>query len=244
MSGGLRCWLAEALGTAGLLAAVVGSGIAVAHDGSASGALFQHAVVVGLALVALILAFGPVSGAHLNPAVTLANAWFGGVTWPQAASYVSAQLIGAVGGTVFTAVTFGLPVVELAATARAGWGNVAAEAAATAGLLVVIFGLVRSGGGRVVALAVGAYITAAIAFTASASFANPAVTIARVLTDTYTGIRPVDVPGFLLGQLIGAAVGVVVISFLYDPRPAEAADVVVPHHPHTDEPRPTDVTHR
>lgn len=225
----MRRLVAEALGTASLLAAIVGSGIVTQQDGAASAQLFQHAVTVGLALAALILAFGPVSGAHLNPAVTVADAWFGGLPWRRAGAYVTAQVVGAAAGVVFTNLTFGLPAVGLATTERAGLGQLASEAAATAGLLVVIFGLVRAGGGRIVAAAVGAYIAAAIYFTASASFANPAVTIARSLTDTYTGIAPADVPGFLLGQAAGTLAGVLLVRFLYAPDPTEASEVVVPH---------------
>lgn len=226
----LRRLLAEALGTASLLAAIVGSGIVTSQDGAGSAQLFQHAVVVGLALVALILAFGPVSGAHLNPAVTVADAWFGGLPWARAAGYVAAQLTGAVAGVVFTNLTFGGAAVELATTARPGPGMVAAEAAATAGLLVVVFGVVRSGGGRIVAGAVGAYIAAAIYFTASAAFANPAVTAARMLSDSYTGIAPAHVPGFLLGQAVGVLAAIVLVTVLYAPDPTEAAEVVVPRH--------------
>lgn len=224
----LRRLTAEALGTASLLAAVVGSGIVVAQGGDAPAQLFGHAVVVGAALTALILAFGPVSGAHFNPAVTVADAWFGGLPWPRAARYVAAQLAGAVIGTVFTHATFGLQLVAVATTPRPGMGMAAAEAAATAGLLVVIFGLVRSGDGRVVAGAVGAYIAAAIVFTASDAFANPAVTVGRVLTDTWTGIAAADVPTFLAGQAAGTLAGIALITWLYHPRPEEAARVVVP----------------
>jgi glycerol uptake facilitator-like aquaporin len=224
-----RRLLAEALGTASLLAAIVGSGIVAQQDGAASAQLFQHTIVVGLALVALILTFGPVSGAHFNPAVTVADAWFGGLPWRRAGGYVAAQLLGAVAGVAFTNATFGGAALELATTDRSGWGAIAAEAAATAGLIVVIFGLVRSGGGRVVAAAVGAYIAAAIYFTASASFANPAVTVARALSDTYTGIAPAAVPGFLLGQAVGTVVAIGLVRVLFAPAPAEARAVVVPH---------------
>jgi glycerol uptake facilitator-like aquaporin len=225
----VRRLVAEALGTASLLAAIVGSGIVTQQDGAASAQLFQHAITVGLALVALILAFGPVSGAHLNPAVTVADAWFGGLPWRRAAGYLAAQVVGAVAGVVFTNLTFGTPAVALATAARGGIGPVAAEVAATAGLIVVVFGLVRSGGGRIVAVAVGAYIAAAIYFTASASFANPAVTLARALSDTYTGIAPGDVPGFLLGQALGTVAAIALVRFLYAPDAYEAAAVVVPH---------------
>jgi glycerol uptake facilitator-like aquaporin len=225
-----RRLVAETLGTASLLAAIVGSGIVVAGGGHSSTQLFHHAVVVGAALTALILAFGPVSGAHFNPAVTIADAWFGGMPWSRAGRYLAAQLAGAVLGTVFTNLTFGQAAIALATTPRPGPAMVAAEGAATAGLLIVIFGLVRSGGGRVVAAAVGVYIAAAIMFTASDAFANPAVTVARMLTDTWTGIDPASVPAFLAGQSLGTVAAIALIRWLYAPRPQEAAQVVVPTH--------------
>jgi glycerol uptake facilitator-like aquaporin len=226
---GVRRLVAEALGTAFLLAAIVGSGIVTQQDGAASAQLFQHTVVVGAALTALILTFGPVSGAHFNPVVTLVDAWFGGLPWRRVPGYVGAQLVGAVLGVVVTNATFGRAAVELASTDRSGGGLVVAEAVATAGLILVIFGLVHAGGGRVVAAAVGAYIAAAIYFTASASFANPAVTVARMLSDTYTGITPAHVPGFVLGQAVGAVLAALLVRFLFAPDPAEAAAVIVPH---------------
>lgn len=226
-----RRLVAEVLGTASLLAAIVGSGIVVAQGGDAPAQLVQHAIVVGAALTALILAFGPVSGAHLNPAVTLADAVFGGLSWPRAAAYIVAQLVGAGLGTMFTNLTFELPAVTLATTERASLAAAASEGAATAGLLVVIFGLIRSGGGRVVAAAVGAYIAAAIVFTSSDSFANPAVTLARMLSDTWAGIAPSSVPAFLAGQAAGTVGAIALIGWLYHPRPDEAAQVVVPTSP-------------
>lgn len=221
--------VAEFLGTALLLAAIVGSGITAATDGSASAQLFQHTVVVGAALAALILMFGPVSGAHFNPAVTVADWWFGGLAGGRALRYVAAQLAGAVAGTVLTHLTFGLPGAGMSATTRDGLGMVGGEAIATAGLLLVIFALVRTQRFEAVPGAVGLWIGAAIYFTSSAAFANPAVTLARALTDTYTGIAPTSVPAFLAGQALGAVVAVALIGWLYAPAPSEAADVVVPH---------------
>lgn len=223
-----RRLVAETLGTASLLAAIVGSGIVVAGGSDAPTQLFQHAVVVGAALTALILAFGPVSGAHFNPAVTIADAWFGGMPWSRAGRYLAAQLVGALLGTAFTNLTFGHAALAIASNPRPGLVMAAAEGAATAGLLVVIFGVVRSGGGRVVAPAVGAYIAAAIMFTASAAFANPAVTIARIFTDTWTGMAPVDAPAFLAGQAAGAVAAIALIRWLFAPRPVDAAQVIVP----------------
>lgn len=227
--------VAEFLGTAVLLSAVVGSGIVTATDGAASTQLFQHAVAVGLVLVVLILVFGPVSGAHFNPVVTLADWWFGGLSAGRAWRYAGVQVAGAVAGTIATNVMFGEAAVALSANPRDGLGLAAGEAVATAGLLLVIFALVHTDRTTAVPGAVGAWIGAAIFFTASASFANPAVTLARALTDTWTGIAPASVPGFLAGQVLGVLVAVPLVRWLYDPTPAEAHDVVVPHEHDTEQ---------
>lgn len=221
--------VAEFLGTALLLAAVVGSGIVTATDGAASAQLFQHAVAVGAALVALIFAFGPVSGGHFNPAVTVADWWFGGLAAHRALRYVAAQIAGAVAGTVAANAMFGLEAVAVSTNGRDGLGMVGGEAIATGGLLVVIFALVHTGRTGAVAGAVGAWIGAAIFFTASASFANPAVTFARAITDSYTGIAPSSVPGFLAGQAIGTVVAVALIAWLYRPSEEQARNVVIEH---------------
>lgn len=231
-----RVLVAEFLGTALLLSAVVGSGIVTATDGAASTQLFQHAVVVGLALVVLILVFGPVSGAHFNPVVTIADWWFGGVTTGRAARYVAAQVAGAVAGVAATNAMFGEAAVAVSANPRDGFGLVAAEVVATAGLVLVIFALVRSDRIAAVPGAVGAWVGAAIFFTASACFANPAVTLSRALTDTWTGIAPASVPGFLLGQAVGVVIAIPLVRWFYAPTPAEAHDVLVPHDQHD---RPT-----
>lgn len=220
---------AEFVGTALLLVAIVGSGITASGDGAASAQLFQHAVVVGAALVALILAFGHVSGAHFNPAVTLVDALFGGLPTREAGGYVVAQLTGAVVGVVVTNAMFAEPAVAVAATDRSGAHLAGSEALATFGLLVVIFGVVRSGNLGAVPGAVGAYIAAAIYFTSSASFANPAVTVARALSDTYTGIAPGGIPGFLAAQLVGALAAAALIRWLFRPDAVDAHRVVVPH---------------
>lgn len=220
---------AEFLGTAGLMLAVVGSGITASRDGAASAQLFQHAAVVGVALAALIVTLGPVSGAHLNPVVTVVDAVFGGVTAGTAAGYVAAQLTGAIAGAIGANLLFALPAVAIATTERTGVALAASEAVATFGLLVVIFGVVRSGRTGAVPAAVGAWVAGAIYFTPSASFANPAVTVARALTDTYTGIAPAGVPLFVAGQLVGAALAAGAVALLFRPDPATAADVVVPH---------------
>lgn len=223
-----RRLVAEFLGTALLLMAVVGSGISTSSDGAASTQLFQHAVAVGLALTALILVFGPVSGAHFNPVVTLVDWWFGGLSGVRAARYVVVQVTGAVVGTVLTHLSFGLSVAAWSVNPRAGLGLVIGEAIATGGLLLVIFALVRTGQNAAIPGAVGAWIAAAIFFTSSASFANPAVTLARAITDTYTGIAPMSVPAFLIGQALGMVGAALLIRWLYAPTPADAHDVVVP----------------
>lgn len=224
-----RRLFAELLGTAGLLLAVVGSGITAAAGGAASAQLFQHATAVGVALSVLIVTLGPVSGAHLNPVVTIVDTLFGGMSARTAAAYVVAQFTGAIIGVVGANLLFGLPVVEIAATQRAGAALAASEAVATFGLLVVIFGLVRSGRTGAAPAAVGAWVAGAIYFTPSASFANPAVTVARALTDTYTGIAPAGVPMFVLAQLGGAALAAGAVAVLFRPDRAAANDVVIPH---------------
>ncbi|MBW3659591.1 MAG: aquaporin [Actinobacteria bacterium] len=223
---------AEFVGTALLLVAVVGSGITASSDGAASAQLFHHAVVVGAALVALIVTFGHVSGAHFNPAVTLVDALFRGLRSREAAGYVAVQLAGAVVGVLVTNAMFGGPAVSIATTDRGGALLAGSEALATFGLLVVIFGVVRSGNLGAVPGAVGAYIAAAIYFTASASFANPAVTVARALSDTYTGIAPGGIPGFVAAQLVGALAAAALIRWLFAPDPVDAHRVVVPHDEH------------
>jgi glycerol uptake facilitator-like aquaporin len=210
-----RRLLAEFIGTAMLLAAIVGSGIVVSVEGPAPTQLFQHAVIVGAVLAAMILTFGSVSGAHFNPSVTIANAVFGGQSWGLAAGYVTAQIAGAIVGVGATNWIFGEPAWAIAAVERSGLLLVASEAMATFGLVVVIFGTVRSSSLSAVAGAVGSYIAAAIFFTASAAFANPAVTIARLFTDTWSGISPGGVRSFLVGQVIGTAVAIAVIGYLF-----------------------------
>lgn len=219
---------AELLGTAGLLLAIVGSGITAAVDGPESAQLFQHAVVVGAALGALIVTFGPVSGAHLNPSVTVVDALFGGLRPWMAVGYVLAQVLGGVIGVVGANLLFEAPAVALATTDRTGLALAASEGLATFGLLVVIFGVARSGNAHAVPAAVGAWIGAAIYFTSSTSFANPAVTLARVLTDTYTGIAPAAVPGFLAAQVVGTGLATALIGWLFRPDRLVARDVVVP----------------
>lgn len=220
--------LAEFLGTALLLVAVVGSGIAAQRlsPGQPGLELLENALATAAALVAIILAVGPVSGAHLNPAVTLADAVFGGLPRREVPAYLVAQLGGAVTGTVVANLMFGEPAVAWSTTRRSGNGLWLAEAVATFGLLLVVFGVVRSGRASVAPFAVGAYVGGAYFFTASTSFANPAVTAARTLTDTFAGIRPASAPAFVACQLAGAAVAVAAVRVLYPV--IDAARVVVP----------------
>ncbi|MCW3477036.1 aquaporin [Limobrevibacterium gyesilva] len=195
---------AEFVATAFLLMAIVGSGIMAQRlaGGNAAVALLANAIATGGALVALILAFAPSSGAHMNPAVTLAAALTGGLRWRTVPPYVAAQVAGGIAGVWLAHVMFDLPVLQLSAQVRHGTGQWVAEAIATFGLLATIWGC-RAHPAPVTAFAVAAYITGAYWFTASTSFANPAVTLARSLTDSFAGIRPADAPAFILAQFVG-----------------------------------------
>ena len=234
---------AEGLGTALLLIAVVGSGIAAQRlsPSDVGLQLLENAAATAAALVAIILAVGPVSGAHLNPVVTLADRAFGGLTTAEAAAYVAAQFVGAALGVVVANLMFSLPAVELSTRSRSSGGLWLAEVVATFGLLLVIFGVVRSGRSSVAPFAVGAYIGGAYFFTSSTSFANPAVTAARALSDTFAGIAPASVPAFVAAQVVAAGFAVVAIRYLYPDVADAAADVVVPH---GDLPDPTSETTR
>ena len=222
--------VSEAIGTAMLLAAVVGSGIMGERlaNGNVAIALLANTIATGAALIALILTFGPISGAHLNPAVTLADATQGGRPWREVPAYLVAQCCGAVGGVMLAHLMFQLPLISLSTHIRSGPAQVFSEFIATFGLLAVIWGCVRSRAASV-PYAVGAYITAAYWFTGSTSFANPAVTLARSLTNTFTGIRSKDAPGFILAQLLGAAVATALFRWLNPAISKTAAQVVVPH---------------
>jgi glycerol uptake facilitator-like aquaporin len=224
---------AEACGTAMLLVAVVGSGIMAERlsGGNVALALLANAVATGGALVALILAFGPVSGAHFNPAVTLADASQGGLPWREVPGYLIAQIVGAFVGVALAHGMFGLPVFAASTHARAGGAQVLSEAVATFGLLSVIWGSARARPGAV-AFAVAAYITGAYWFTASTAFANPAVTLARAATDTFAGIRPADVPGFLVGQACGAFLATALFRWLAPRAVVDVApEILTPHPP-------------
>lgn len=225
-----RRLIAEFLGTAFLLAAVVGSGIMGERlaQGNAAIALLANTLATGAALVALILTFGPISGAHFNPAVTLSDALQGGLKWREVAAYISAQMIGAFTGVATAHMMFGLPLFSASTHARAGMRQAFSEFVATFGLLAVIWGCVRFRS-AMVPFAVAAYITAGYWFTASTSFANPAVTLARSATDTFTGIRPIDAPGFILAQLAGAMAATFVFRWLAPAFSSEADAIVIPH---------------
>jgi len=221
--------VAEATGTAMLLAAVVGSGIMADQlsGGNQGIALLANTIATGAALVALILAFGSVSGAHFNPAVTLADASQGGLAWRDVPGYAIAQCIGAVLGVWMAHAMFEQPLFMLSRHARSGPAQMFSEFVATFGLVAVIWGCSRRRSSAV-PFAVGAYITAAYWFTASTSFANPAVTLARALSDTFAGIRPIDVPGFVLAQFVGAMVATFLFRWLVPALPETAPDVVMP----------------
>jgi glycerol uptake facilitator-like aquaporin len=221
---------AEGLGTALLLSAVVGSGIMAERlaGGSAAVALLANSVAIGAALVALILTFGGISGAHFNPAVTLADASQGGLAWRDAPAYVFAQLCGAFAGVAAANVMFGLPAFFASQRARHGAPQLFGEFVATFGLLSVVWGCARLRSAAA-PFAVGGYILAAVWFTSSTSFANPAVTLARTASDTFTGIRPADAPGFVVAQLAGAFAATALFRWLAPALPREADAVVMPH---------------
>ena len=220
---------AEGVGTALLVAVVVGSGIFAQRLSPGDGGLqlLENSVATGTGLVALILAFGTVSGAHFNPAVSLADRILGGLTTRELATYVLAQVLGGCAGSLIANLMFDLPAVTLSTHARSSGGLWLGEVVATFGLLMVILGVVRSGRASAAPFAVGGYIAAAYWFTSSTSFANPAVTIARTLTDTFAGIKPSSAPAFIVAQVAGAVVAVCLARFLHPDLPAEK--VVMPH---------------
>ena len=219
--------LAEAVGTALLLATVVGSGIMGERlaGGNVAVALLANTLATGAALVALILTFGPISGAHFNPAVTLADASQGGLAWGEVPSYIVAQVVGAFAGVAAAHVMFELPLFFASRHVRSGAAQAFSEFVATFGLLSVIWGCARLRSDAV-PFAVAAYITAAYWFTASTSFANPAVTLARAASDTFAGIRPADAPAFIGAQLLGAAAATALFRYLVPALPKSAPNVV------------------
>ena len=220
---------AEATGTALLVAVVVGSGVAAQRlsPDDTGLQLLENSIATGAALVALILAFGAVSGAHFNPVVTLADRILGGIATADALVYVAAQVAGACLGAMVANVMFELPAIDVSTHTRSSGALWFGEMVATFGLLMVILGVVRTGRAQVAAFAVGGYIAAAYWFTSSTSFANPAVTVGRTLSNTFAGIAPSSVPAFVVAQVLGALLAVALARFLRPHIPAE--DLVMPH---------------
>ncbi len=219
----VRRLLAEFLGTGLLVTAVVGSGIAASRLSTVDAGLqlLENTLATAFALGVLIAVFSPASGAHFNPVVSLALWWTGPrtpVALRELAGYVVAQVAGAVGGALLANVMFGLPAVEVSRHVRGGYGLWLGEVVATAGLVLVILALVRTGRSRLVPVSVAAYIAAAYWFTSSTSFANPAVTVGRIFSDTFAGIAPASVPAFVAAQLVGGVFGVVLAALVY-PQP-------------------------
>lgn len=217
-----RRLLAEFLGSALLAALVIGSGIAAQQLSDDVGLqLLENAAATAAGLFALILIFGPVSGAHFNPVVSLADAALGGLRWRDAAVYVPAQILGCIAGAALANGMFELAALSISQTERATGGHLLAEVVATTGLLLVIFSLVRTGRAATAPAAVGAYIGAAYWFTSSTSFANPAITVGRMFSDTFAGIAPSSAPAFIAMQLVGLGAALVLIRALY-PTSTEA----------------------
>ena len=228
-----RRLLAELLGSAFLAAVVIGSGIAAQtlSPGDVGLQLFENAAATAAGLYTIILMFGPVSGGHFNPVVSLADASFGGIRWGDAFAYIPAQVAGCVLGAVAANGMFSLAAISISTHHRASSAHLFSEAIATAGLLLVIFSLARTKRSNTAPAAVGAYIGAAYFFTSSASFANPAISVGRMFSDTFAGIAPASVPGFIVAQLVGGACAILAVRVLYpDVTPAEAAEVVLPHY--------------
>jgi len=226
-----RRLFAEFLGSAFLAATVVGSGIAAAQlsPGDTGLQLLENAAATAAGLFTFILIFGPVSGAHFNPVVSLVDAAFGGLRWRHAFAYVPAQVAGCIAGAVVANLMFDLSAIGIATTHRASGSHLFAEVIATLGLLLVIFSLARSGRGNLAPAAVGAYIGAAYFFTSSTSFANPAIDVGRMFSDTFAGIAPASVPAFVAVQLLGGAVAIGVLRTLYPHiTPDEAAEIMLP----------------
>ena len=219
--------VAEGVGTAFLLATVIGSGIMAERlaGGNVALALLANTIATGAGLLALILTFGGVSGAHFNPAVSVADASQGGIAWREVGPYVAAQLLGAFAGVALAHLMFDAPLFSASRHVRSGFGQFAGEFVATFGLIAVIRGSSRAGG-SMTPFAIAAYITAAYWFTSSTSFANPAVTLARAASNTFAGIRPVDAPGFIVAQLLGAAAATATFRWLVPSLPAVADRVV------------------
>jgi len=228
-----RRLLAELLGSAFLAALVIGSGVAAQtlSPGDVGLQLFENAAATAAGLATIILMFGPISGAHFNPVVSLADASFGGISRRHLLAYIPVQVAGCVLGAIVANGMFALAAVSISTHHRASPAHLFSEVIATGGLLLVIFALARTRRAQMAPAAVGAYIGAAYFFTSSASFANPAITVGRMFSDTFAGIAPASVPGFVAAQLVGCACAVLLLRVLYpEMTPAEAAEVVLPHH--------------
>ncbi len=230
-----RKLLAEYLGSLLLAALVIGSGIAAQRlsPGDVGLQLLENAAATAVGLYAIILIFGPVSGGHFNPVVSIVDAIYGGLPWRHVPSYVVVQVVGCVSGAVVANVLFDAAPISISTTDRASWPHGISEVVATLGLLLVIFSLARSGRAERAPAAVGAYIGAAYFFTSSASFANPAITVGRVFSDTFAGIAPASVLPYVIAQLVAVAIAVPVLDLLYPRHPTNAEDVVLPHRPAT-----------
>src|SRR6476661_4382813 len=232
-----RRLFAEFLGSAFLAAAVIGSGIA-AQQLSPSDVglqLLENAVATAAGLFTFILMFGAVSGAHFNPVVSLVDASFGGLRWRDALAYIPAQVFGCITGAITANAMFALAAISISTKHRASEAHLLAEVIATLGLILVIFALARTRRGAIAPAAVGAYIGAAYFFTSSTSFANPAISVGRMFSDTFAGIAPASVPSFVIAQLFGGLVAIGLVRTLYpDLTPDEAAEVMVPHEEQTE----------
>jgi glycerol uptake facilitator-like aquaporin len=229
-----RRLFAEFLGSAFLAAVVIGSGIAAARlsPGDIGLQLFENATATTAGLFTIILIFGPVSGAHLNPVVSLVDASFGGLRWREALAYIPAQVSGCIAGALTANAMFALAAVSISTKHRASEAHLLAEVVATLGLILVIFSLARTRRGSVAPAAVGAYIGAAYFFTSSTSFANPAIDFGRMFSDTFAGIAPASVPAFVMAQLAGGVLAIAVLRILYpEITPEDAAGVMVPQEP-------------
>jgi arsenate reductase len=227
-----RRLLAEFVGSAFLAALVIGSGIAAQQfsPGQIGLELFENAAATAAGLFTIILMFGPVSGGHFNPVVSFVDAAFGGLSWSDAGAYLPAQVGGCIGGAMIANLMFGDAAVSISTKDRTSGGHFLGEVVATTGLLLVIFSLARSGRAKAAPAAVGAYIGAAYFFTSSTSFANPAITVGRMFSNSFAGILPSSVPGYVIAQIVGGLVAVGLIRALYPGvTAAAAADVVMPH---------------
>ncbi len=226
-----RRLVAECLGSAFLSAVVIGSGIAAANLSPDDGGLqlFENAAATAAGLFVIILMFGPVSGAHFNPVVSLVDASFGGLRWRDAFAYIPAQIGGCIAGAITANGMFALAAVSISTAHRASEAHLLSEVVATSGLVLVIFALARSNRAPLAPAAVGAYIGSAYFFTSSTSFANPAISAGRMFSDTFAGIAPASVPSYVVAQLIGGALAIMVLRVLYpDVDPRKAADPVIP----------------